>query len=87
MGSKRSAGIDRNCMKLQDAEERRGDDDVPCNTNSLRFILGALRNPESAIAVVNVTFNSCVSFTNTKNVSAAMCFIVPIYAARLFGYK
>lgn len=64
-------------MKLQDAEERQGDDDVPCNTNSLCFILGALqaRNPESAIAVVDVTFNSCVSFTNTEN------------GGGLFGYK
>lgn len=69
-------------MKLQDAEERQGDDDVPCNTNSLCFI------PESAVAVVDVTFNSCVSFTNTKNVSADACFRSYICSyGGLFGYK
>lgn len=61
-------------MKLQDAEERQGDDDVPCNPNSLCFILGALQAVTQNL-VVSVTFNLCVSSTNTK------------YGGGLFGHQ
>lgn len=76
-------------MKLQDAEERQGDDDVPCNTNSLHFaslLLAGRETQNLPPHFVHVAFNPRVPFRNSKKKNTPTLDSVPI-SARLFGYE